>query len=72
MSSNVLNFQLNTKRVVVGAGLVALDVVLDERTATPPRLWAGGTCGNVLSILAFLSTGDRCLLRVLEETRRRG
>jgi sugar/nucleoside kinase (ribokinase family) len=54
VSSNVLKFQLNTKPVVVGAGLVALDVVLDERSETPPRLWAGGTCGNVLSILAFL------------------
>ncbi len=54
MSNNVLVFQSDTAPVVVGAGLIALDVVLDERTDTPPRLWAGGTCGNVLSILAFL------------------
>ena len=55
MRNNVLMFQSNTNPVAVGIGLVALDVVLDERTETPPRLWAGGTCGNVLSILAFLN-----------------
>jgi fructokinase len=54
MRNNILIFQSDTDPVVVGTGLIALDVVLDERTDTPPRLWAGGTCGNVLSILAFL------------------
>ena len=54
MRNNVLMFQSDTAPAVVGTGLLALDVVLDERTDTPPRLWAGGTCGNVLSILAFL------------------
>jgi len=52
--NNVLRFQSDANPVVVGSGLVALDVMLDERTDAPPRLWAGGTCGNVLSILAFL------------------
>ena len=59
MRNNVLMFQSDTDPVVVGTGLIALDVVLDERTDTPPRLWAGVTCGNVLSILAFL-VGDLC------------
>lgn len=54
MRNNVLLFQSDTNPVVVGTGLIALDVVLDERTETPPRLWTGGTCGNVLSTLAFL------------------
>jgi fructokinase len=54
MRNNILMFQPHTIPVVVGSGLVALDVMLDERSETPPRLWAGGTCGNVLSILAFL------------------
>src|ERR1039457_4952474 len=54
VGNNVLAFQLDTSPVAIGTGLIALDVVLDERTDTPPRLWAGGTCGNVLSILAFL------------------
>lgn len=54
MPNNVLDFQLDVKPVIAGTGLIALDVMLDERTETPPRLWTGGTCGNVLSILAFL------------------
>lgn len=39
---------------VIGTGLIALDVVLNERRAVEPRLWTGGTCGNVLAILAYL------------------
>jgi sugar/nucleoside kinase (ribokinase family) len=37
---------------IVGAGLIALDVVVaaDEK----PRFFAGGSCGNVLAILGFL------------------
>lgn len=54
MPSKILNFRANKRPVVVGAGLIALDVMLDERTNKPPKLWAGGTCGNVLTILAFL------------------
>lgn len=38
----------------LGAGLVALDVVLNERRQSEPRLWTGGSCGNVLAILAYL------------------
>jgi sugar/nucleoside kinase (ribokinase family) len=37
---------------VVGIGLVALDVVVDE-TGARLGAWAGGSCGNVLSILAW-------------------
>ena len=42
------------KPVVMGTGLVALDVVLTDRPDSDTRLWAGGTCGNVLAILSFL------------------
>lgn len=38
----------------VGAGLVALDVILNGHPLTPPKLHAGGSCGNVMTILAFL------------------
>ena len=38
---------------VVGTGLVALDVLLNG-DIEHPRLYAGGTCGNVLTILAWL------------------
>lgn len=39
---------------VFGSGLIALDLVLGLDPMTPVRSWAGGTCGNVLSILAYL------------------
>ena len=39
---------------VVGAGMIALDLVIRSDSETPTRFWAGGTCGNVLSILAYL------------------
>jgi len=42
------------KPVVVGTGLVALDVVIADNVTTDPILCAGGTCGNVLTALAFL------------------
>ena len=39
---------------VFGTGLIALDLVIGPDPTVPIRAWAGGTCGNVLSILAFL------------------
>lgn len=42
------------RRCVVGTGLVSLDIVAHRDHSAPPRLYAGGTCGNVLAIMAFL------------------
>ena len=39
---------------VFGTGLIALDLVIGADPEAPVRSWAGGTCGNVLSILAYL------------------
>lgn len=39
---------------IFGTGLIALDLVLGLDPKSPVRSWAGGTCGNVLSILAYL------------------
>lgn len=39
---------------IFGSGLIALDMVVGARSEGPIRTWAGGTCGNVLSILAWL------------------
>ena len=39
---------------VFGTGLIALDLVIGPDPESPVRSWAGGTCGNVLSILSFL------------------
>jgi sugar/nucleoside kinase (ribokinase family) len=38
----------------LGTGLVALDVVINGSTPDPPPSYAGGTCGNVLTVLSYL------------------
>jgi sugar/nucleoside kinase (ribokinase family) len=38
----------------VGTGLVALDVVINHTTDASQKVFAGGTCGNVLTILSYL------------------
>jgi fructokinase len=40
--------------ICFGAGLVALDVILNGSPETLPKLSAGGSCGNVISILGYL------------------
>lgn len=40
--------------VALGTGLLALDVVYGAGAQEPLGRWAGGTCGNVLTILSFL------------------
>ena len=40
--------------VVLGAGLLALDIVMSDISGEPQKQWAGGTCGNVLIALAYL------------------
>jgi sugar/nucleoside kinase (ribokinase family) len=48
-------FALETENsVVVGTGLIALDVVIDADKNGDPWLWAGGTCGNLMAILSYL------------------
>ncbi len=48
-------FSLTKKKaLVVGTGLVALDIVIGCEKGQQPMLWAGGTCGNVLTILSYL------------------
>ena len=39
---------------IVGTGLIALDLVMSADHSVPVHAWAGGTCGNVLVILALL------------------
>lgn len=62
--------------VVVGTGLLTLDVVINADVRGVPRLYAGGTCGNVLTILSYLGwqsypvarlNGDTASRRVLRD-----
>ena len=49
------NKKVKTKSICIGAGLVALDVVMNGNPKIPLKLFAGGSCGNVLTILSFLN-----------------
>lgn len=64
------------KPVVIGTGLVALDVVIADSADTDPVLCTGGTCGNVLTALAYLGwnsypvarlRGDAASKRIIED-----
>ena len=49
-----INKKRSSKAVCFGAGLIALDIVLNGNPNTNPKFYAGGSCGNVLAILAFM------------------
>ena len=53
---------------VFGTGLIALDLVVGPDPETPVRSWAGGTCGNVLSILAYLGWDAYPIARMNDDT----
>jgi sugar/nucleoside kinase (ribokinase family) len=74
-------FDLTGVPVVAGTGLIALDVVVHTDVKEPARLYAGGTCGNVLTILSYLGwvsypiarlNGDEASRYVLADLRRWG
>ncbi|HTN07599.1 hypothetical protein [Agriterribacter sp.] len=49
-----INKKRSSKAICFGAGLVALDVIMNGNPNTQPKFLAGGSCGNVLTILSFL------------------
>ena len=49
-----MNNSNSRRKQVYGTGLIALDLVISANPDMPVRSWAGGTCGNVLSILSYL------------------
>lgn len=44
----------NNKPTCVGIGLVALDVLFNGKPNSPLGFYAGGSCGNVMTILSYL------------------
>ena len=52
---------------VLGTGLVALDIVLGSSAGVPVGAWAGGTCGNVLTALAYLGWRAYPLARLADD-----
>lgn len=76
MNIEKTNWSAENKPKVLGTGLIALDVVLNADHNREPYFWAGGTCGNVLTILSFLGwqsfpvarlNGDTASQRVLKD-----
>ena len=54
---------MSTKPVCLGSGLVALDVIYDD-IDSKPKFLAGGSCGNVLTILSYLNWNSFPLARL--------
>jgi len=52
------------KPICLGSGLVALDVILNGTPATPAKLCAGGSCGNIISILSYLGWNSKPIARL--------
>jgi fructokinase len=52
---------------IAGTGFVALDVVINGLRPQGPRLWAGGTCGNVLAISGFLGWRSSAIARLSDD-----
>jgi sugar/nucleoside kinase (ribokinase family) len=50
----------------IGTGLVALDVIVNGNPNTPAKVCAGGSCGNVLSILSFLGWDSKPIARLAD------
>lgn len=70
-----------SKPVIFGTGLIALDVLMSDNPDAPVTESAGGTCGNVLTILSFLGwkalpiarmNGDPASVRVKADMERWG
>ncbi|WP_145259630.1 carbohydrate kinase [Planctomycetes bacterium Pan216] len=64
MTKKLPTIQKSRRPIAVGAGLVALDAVVSADVNIPVRYWAGGTCGNVLTSLAFLGWNSQPVARL--------
>lgn len=52
----------------VGSGLVALDVLVHDDLTADPKLWAGGSCGNVMAILSYFGWSSYPIARLKNDT----
>lgn len=74
-------FQISGAPVIVGTGLISLDIVLGPDASASPQLYAGGTCGNLLTIMSYLGwksfpvsrlNGDKASKHVIADMKRWG
>ena len=59
---NLMNNKVDS--VCVGTGLVALDVVISSNSDHVTRFYAGGSCGNVITILSYLGWNSYPIARL--------
>lgn len=71
--------KLETNNIIVGAGLISLDVLIWDGQRVPISYYVGGTCGNVLMILSSMGweaypiarlDGTKDGLRVLDDMKK--
>lgn len=46
--------KLETENIILGAGLISLDVLIRDGERLPVSYYVGGTCGNVMMILSYM------------------
>ena len=46
--------EFETNNIIVGAGLISLDVLIWDEQRVPISYYVGGTCGNVMMILSHM------------------
>ncbi len=61
-----MNKRLHQAPTIYGTGFIALDVVVDEDSGVEAQ-FAGGTCGNVLAIMAFFGWSSTAIGRLDED-----
>ncbi len=67
MSKDAIGSTEISRPAVVGTGLVALDIVFGSQAEESIGRWAGGTCGNVLTILSCLGWASYPVARLAED-----
>jgi fructokinase len=67
MSKEAIESREFWRPMVIGTGLVALDLVFGQKTDELIGSWAGGTCGNVLTILSCLGWASYPVARLADD-----
>jgi sugar/nucleoside kinase (ribokinase family) len=67
MMQNNLFEKTEPKPKIIGAGLIALDVIINGDDEGKPQLRTGGSCGNVLTILSYLGWQSYPIARFNED-----
>jgi sugar/nucleoside kinase (ribokinase family) len=67
MSRDAIESREISRPKVIGTGLIALDIVFGPQTDDLIGSWAGGTCGNVLTILSCLGWASYPVARLADD-----